>query len=201
MQGSVTWCYIPGHLVFVLVSTEWVMMCLAIDNPDSFKIWAVVCFLEAKNMSAAEIYCELYMVYGQNVMNEGTVRQWCRMFDDGRTNGQDEERTGRPCVMSNLVQSVDQQICERWHFIISERSCEFPQILCTVLREIIAYRLGCHNFCTRWVLKMLTGAHKTWKMASALALLQPYYKNGYELLCHIQITSDEKVKLSLCLTN
>jgi hypothetical protein len=29
---------------------------------------------------------------------------------------------------NDLVQSVDQKICERWCFPISELSCEFPQI-------------------------------------------------------------------------
>jgi hypothetical protein len=53
-------------------------------------------------------------VYGQNVMSEGTVRQWCRMFKDGRTNVHDEEGSGRLSVVSDdLVQSVDQKICER----------------------------------------------------------------------------------------
>jgi hypothetical protein len=43
-------------------------------------------------MSAAEIHRELCVaVYGQNIMNEGTVRQWCRMFKDGRTDVDDEE--------------------------------------------------------------------------------------------------------------
>jgi hypothetical protein len=36
-------------------------------------------------MSVAEIRHELYVVYGQNIISEGTVRQWCRMFEDGRT--------------------------------------------------------------------------------------------------------------------
>jgi hypothetical protein len=35
-------------------------------------------------MSATEIHRELCAVYGQNIMSEGTVRQWCRMFKDGR---------------------------------------------------------------------------------------------------------------------
>jgi hypothetical protein len=34
-------------------------------------------------MAAAKIYHELLVVYGQNVMSNGTVRQWCRMFKDG----------------------------------------------------------------------------------------------------------------------
>jgi hypothetical protein len=60
------------------------MMCLAIDKPASYEICAVVCRLHKQNMSALEIHCELCTVYGQNVMSEGNVRQWCRMFKDGR---------------------------------------------------------------------------------------------------------------------
>jgi hypothetical protein len=47
-------------------------------------------------MSAAEIHHELYDVYGQNVMTEGTVRQWCIMFREKRRNEdvQDEEQSG-----------------------------------------------------------------------------------------------------------
>jgi hypothetical protein len=33
-------------------------------------------------MSAAKIHRELCAVYGPNVMNEGTVRQLCIMFED-----------------------------------------------------------------------------------------------------------------------
>jgi hypothetical protein len=83
------------------------------------------------------------------------------MFKDGQTNIHSEVRRGQPSVMSDdIVQSVDQRILERWHFTISELSCENPQISCTVLYKIITVRLGCHKFCARWVPKMLTGAHK-----------------------------------------
>jgi hypothetical protein len=71
----------------------------------------------------------------------------------GQTNVHDKERSGRPSIVSdNLVQSVDQNICERQRFTISELLCEFPQILHTVLYEIITVRLDHHKFCTRWVL-------------------------------------------------
>jgi transposase len=55
-------------------------------------------------MSAAEIHNELCAVYGQNVVSEGTVRQWCRMFKDERTNVHDEERRRRPgCSEDDLI--------------------------------------------------------------------------------------------------
>jgi hypothetical protein len=45
-------------------------------------------------------------------------------------------------VSDDLLQSVNQTICERWNFRISEHSCEFPQISCTLLYEIITVRLS-----------------------------------------------------------
>jgi hypothetical protein len=80
-------------------------MCPETDNPVSCEIRAVIRFLRAKNMSPAEIHCELCAVYSQNLMSEGTLRQWCRMFKDGRTNVHDEERSVRPSVVNDdLVQ-------------------------------------------------------------------------------------------------
>jgi hypothetical protein len=76
-------------------------MCPAIDNLTSCEVRAPVCFLHPKNMRAAEIRRELCAaVYGKNVMSEGTVRQWCRMFKDGRINVHSEEGNGRPVICS-----------------------------------------------------------------------------------------------------
>jgi hypothetical protein len=65
-----------------LLQGEIYLTLIAIDNPASCEIGAVIRFLHAKNISAEEIHRELCGVYGQNVMSEGTVRQWCRMFKD-----------------------------------------------------------------------------------------------------------------------
>jgi hypothetical protein len=76
MTHSLVNYHITGHLVFVLVSPELVMMCPVTDNPTGCEIRAVIRFLHSKNMSAVEVHLELCAVYGQKVMNEGTVRQW-----------------------------------------------------------------------------------------------------------------------------
>jgi hypothetical protein len=62
------------------------MVCPATDNPTSCKIRSFIRLLHVKNMGAAEIHRELCTIYGLNVINEGTVRQWCRMFKDGWVN-------------------------------------------------------------------------------------------------------------------
>jgi hypothetical protein len=50
------------------------MLCRAINNLASSEIRALIRFLHGKHMSAAEIDSELWEVYGQNVMSEGTIR-------------------------------------------------------------------------------------------------------------------------------
>jgi hypothetical protein len=110
------------------------MMCLAIDNPGSCEIYTIICLYLAKSLRAVEIHCELWVVYGQNLMSEGTVRLGCRIFIDGRKNVRNEEQSDwTSSVSENPLQSVDQKICERWRFTISELLCEFPQISCTGL--------------------------------------------------------------------
>jgi hypothetical protein len=82
-------------------------MCPATNNPASCEIHVVTRFLHAKNMGAVEIHCELCTVlYGENVMGEGTAIQRCRMFKDGRTNVYDEGPSGQPSVVSMILFKV-----------------------------------------------------------------------------------------------
>lgn len=68
-------------------------MCPEIDNPPSCEICAVIHFLHTKNMSAVENHHELCMAaYGQNVMSEETVRQWCRMSKGEQVNKCSQQR-------------------------------------------------------------------------------------------------------------
>jgi hypothetical protein len=85
--------YLVNHQVVgvgvFLVSTRWDIMCSTIHNPPSVKCTWVLLKSIANYASTA---------YGQNVMGEGTVRHWCRIFKDRRTNVHDDERGGRPAT-------------------------------------------------------------------------------------------------------
>jgi hypothetical protein len=110
-------------------------------NSTSWEIFSVIiCFLHAENKSGTEIHRELCADNGQNVMSEGTVRQWCRMFKEGRTNVHVVERSDGPSVVSyDLVPT------ERRLFTISELSCRFKKISLTILYDIITARQGYHK--------------------------------------------------------
>jgi hypothetical protein len=73
-------------------------------------------------MSAAESRCELCMaVYSQNLMSDGTIRQCSKMGE--QTFMTRNKVVSQPYVESDdLVQSVNQKICDRQRFTISELS-------------------------------------------------------------------------------
>jgi hypothetical protein len=134
------------------------MTCPAIDNLASCEIRAVSPFLQIKNTSAAQIHREVCSVCGQNVMSEGTVRQWRRMFKDWRTNVRGKERSVRSSVVNgDLVQSVNK-------IFVKDGSSKFQNFIVNFQNftrssyEITATRLGYHKFC--WIQKILTGVHK-----------------------------------------
>jgi hypothetical protein len=77
------------------------MLCPATDNPASCEIRADISFLDSNNVNAAQNYLELCTIYGKNLMNEGMVRHWCKIFNDGLRNVHDEERRGRSSVVIN----------------------------------------------------------------------------------------------------
>jgi hypothetical protein len=91
----------------------------------------------------------------------------------GRTNVHDEERSGRPSVVSDdLVQSVYEKSVKDGASKFQNFHVNFNKFHAwTVLHEIITVRLSYHNFCARWVPKMLTDAHKRQRIASALTFV------------------------------
>ena len=75
-------------------------------------------------------------------MNAASVRKWCTMFRNGRTDVHDAERSGRPCVITDaLKQKVNGIIRENRHFTISEVYEQCPGVFHTVVYEIVTEHL------------------------------------------------------------
>jgi hypothetical protein len=69
--------------------------------PASYEVRAVIRFLHAEGQSAAEIHCRLCRVYGDNVMSGSCVREWCRKFEDGRTDVHEEGAEGQHSIVTD----------------------------------------------------------------------------------------------------
>ena len=67
-----------------------------ISNPADCEVRGVIRFLQAENVRPCKIHQRLVAVYGEHVMKAASVRKWCIMFTNGRTDVHDAEKSGDP---------------------------------------------------------------------------------------------------------
>ena len=100
-----------------------------IEGAADCEIRSVIRFFNARNVLSSEIHHQTCQVYGDNVMSDGTVRKWVRMFSEGRENVHGEARSGRlSLVNGDLVRKVNEKVRDDRRFTISNLSLHFPQI-------------------------------------------------------------------------
>ena len=125
-----------------------------ISNPADCEVRGVIRFLQAENSRPSEIHRRLVAVYGEHVMNAASVRKWCTMFTNGRTDVHDAERSGRPSVITAaLMEKVNRIIRENRHFTISEVYEQCPEVSRSLVHQIVSEHLQYHKICARWVPK------------------------------------------------
>src|SRR5215469_9962993 len=85
-------------------------MAALIQSPARCKVCPVIRSLIAKGERPAEIHKQIVAVYG-DIMNWQNVTKWCREFSEGRTDVLDEQRSGRPSLISDdLLQEIEGEI-------------------------------------------------------------------------------------------
>ena len=118
------------------------------SNPADCEVRGVIRFLQAENVRPSEIHRRLVAVYGEHVMNAVSVRKWCIMFTNGRTDVHDPEKSGRPSVITDaLKQWVNRIIRKNRHFTISEVYEQCPEVSRTVVYEIVTKHLEYRKIC------------------------------------------------------
>jgi hypothetical protein len=74
------------------------------------------------------------------------------MFNEGRTNVHDEERSGHPSLITeDLKKQIDEQIRRDRRLTLDELHEKFPQISRSLLHEILSKHLGYKKICTKLV--------------------------------------------------
>ena len=123
-----------------------------ISNPADCEVQGVIRFLQAENVRPSEIHRRLVAVYGGHVINAASVRKWCTMFTNGRTDVHDAERSRRPSVITDALKlKVNSIIRENRHFTINEVYEQCPDVSRTVVYEIVTEHLQYHKIGVRWV--------------------------------------------------
>jgi transposase len=85
-------------------------MVAPIQSTAKCEVRSFIRFLNAKVERPAEIHKQIIAVYGK-VMNRQKVTKWCREFSEGRTDVHDEQRSGRPSLISDeLLREIEGEI-------------------------------------------------------------------------------------------
>ena len=75
-------------------------MAAPIQSPAKCEVPPVIRFLNAKGERPVEIHKQIVAAYG-SVMNRQNVMKWCHEFSEGGTDVHDEQRSGRPSLISD----------------------------------------------------------------------------------------------------
>jgi hypothetical protein len=90
-------------------------MAALIQSPAKCEVRSIIWFLNAKGEHPAEIHKQIVTVYG-DIINQQNVMKWCHEFSEGRTDVNDEQRSGRRSLISdNLLQKTEGEIHTNRH--------------------------------------------------------------------------------------
>ncbi|KAG5315261.1 MOS1T transposase, partial [Pseudoatta argentina] len=164
---------------------------MSIQSPAKCEIRSVIRYLVWKGKTPVEVYNEVKTAYGDKGMNRTSVFKWCREFKNGRTSVHDDQRSGRPSILTDdIVEKIGNALRDDRRLTVDEFSAMFPQISRSLLHETITETLGYRKLSARWVPKQLTDQHKLNRVEAGREFLRRYKLYGDEFLRSI-VTGDE----------
>lgn len=166
-------------------------MSILLEEWTNVEVRSVIRYFRAKRKNAAEIHRKLVEVYGPNVMSRKQVWVWCVSFDNGRTDVNDEQRTGRPttCITDDYIHRIGDLIKNDKHISLRAVANEFNISVSTV-HYIVHEQLKYKKVCARWVPKKLTDDLISTRMGFSLTVLISYQEEETRFLKRI-VTGEE----------
>ena len=120
-------------------------MAALMQSPTKCEVRSVIRFLNARGERPAEIHKQIVAVYC-NVMNRQNVTKWCREFSEGRIDVHDEQRSGRPSLISDdRLQEIEGEIRANGRVRIRELHHIIPKVCKMTIHEAVTEKLGCRK--------------------------------------------------------
>ncbi|XP_042150143.1 histone-lysine N-methyltransferase SETMAR-like, partial [Ixodes scapularis] len=130
-------------------------------------------------------------VYGARCFSQKNVCKWAKLFKEGRSSVEDEDRHGRPTEVRSpeVIESVNDLI-QSDRRVTEDGIARTLSLSVGTAHKIVHDDLGYSKVSSRWVPKMLTAEHKQRRVKLSQQCLSRYEKDGVEFLKKIA-TSDE----------
>ena len=111
-------------------------MAALIQSPAKCEVRSIIQFLNAKGERPAEIHKQIVAVYG-NVVNQQDVTKWCHEFSEGRNDVHDEQRSGRPSLISDdLLEETGGEIRANRRVTIRKLRHIIPEVSKTTIHKL-----------------------------------------------------------------
>ncbi|XP_055383346.1 histone-lysine N-methyltransferase SETMAR-like [Condylostylus longicornis] len=153
----------------------------------------VIQYFYLKGLSPAGIKSELNSTLGESAPSYAMIKNWVAQIKRGRTNCEDEHRTGRPNEVTTpeTVKKIHKIILDGRRLKVRE----LADILVVGLSKSAAHRILTENLdmkklCARWVRRLLTIDHKQNREDISMNCLAMFTKNKTDFLRRF-ITMDE----------
>ncbi len=128
------------------------------------EVCCIIQFPAVAGWTKAAIHKELKRVYGTDVMIITIVGCWVKQFEEGRTDVNNAERTGRPAdtmTIENIQQPRDLLEEDRRMTVVELFShLQVADCARTSVYKIVHHILSFRKLASRWVPRLLTEDHK-----------------------------------------
>jgi histone-lysine N-methyltransferase SETMAR len=179
-----------GYLELLFLSSEVKMAAPDVEFMTK-ECRGVMNFLFLKVKSAKEIYDDMSVTSGEKSPSYSTVKNWVAPFKTGNFSTEDEDRTGRP-----LVITVPEDVDAIHSMILAGRTISTKKIADTleISRERVGFiihdDLDMRKLSAKWVPKCLNADHKRDHIVASQAILEHFRQNTAGFLARL-VTMDE----------
>ena len=97
---------------------QWLLYCVCVWTQEEVR--SVIWFLWTKGTAPIDIHHEIQTVYGSNVMTVQHVRKWFQKFSGCRVSVTDEQRSGRPSTLADLVPAIEETVRANHRVLLEE---------------------------------------------------------------------------------
>ncbi|XP_076182701.1 protein GVQW3-like [Ptiloglossa arizonensis] len=147
-------------------------------------------FCVKNEIKCADAFRMLTVAYGEATLDRSNVYRWYKMFSEGRENGNDKERAGRPSTSTTdeKINEVEKMILANRRITVREVA-EDLNISIGSCHSIFINDLGMRRVAAKFVPKLLNCDQKQLRMNIANEMLDSV-RDGPNLLQRV-ITGDE----------
>lgn len=160
-------------------------------NFDEIEHRAVIKFLTKENVSPKEIAERMEQVYGQDAPSYSTVKKWAALFRMGRTELEDDPRSGRPstAITEANVEKIEKMVMQDRRLKVLQIAAEVGLSYGTV-EKILHERLHLTKVSARWVPRNLSSLNREFRVQTSQELLALFKEDKDGTLSSL-VTGDE----------